>query len=863
MRRGGRRKSLRNLAILILCSLASLAQAQTSSGYSVPNSGTGLTVFIGSGTTTTTAASIVTWAGGLVNVTANAATYIYVDSTGHVTTSTNTTGLTKPSVCDSGFASQSFPIAKVTANFFQVQTVIDCRTTFNLAGAGTGAITSVFGRTGAITATAGDYTWDQIGAGSNLLSQTMGSGGNFSPLNIGQVAGSQMWLAPGLSSPTVTNANGGSWLSGHTAQIAYTFVSASGQTLASVINSNSVQNFGACTNNCILTITAPTIPSGYTGYTAYMCDSSSGPCTLPVQVPSCINITTNCSVSAPVTSGTAMPTINAAWVQPPNVQSGTVVQGAIPSGFFPRDDGKYYPFLMVDWNPNDNDGFNAGNGTPMITNQLFMNDNSGTIPVGNQTQAFKNAFFSITHTFGVQTVANNQDRTIGCLLQNPAGDSTTRFGGSCIQAETDIQGTGGFNGSPDGEVAAGSFQGSDAHTNTAASVPALGIHAVRAQQFIAANAGSWNSCAGVPCVTGLQAFLTDLSTSSPGTNAVAAILARAWNAATAGVNRQGYGIYLQSPTSSGRFSSNYGLYVEPWTNGSTNRADRSFFFDGSSATYTKGVIAPTLYVGGGMVSGHPVFAQNWLDTSGTASIGIVGSPQVTGSISTAQIGTVTNVTDFSCNVTGGSGTSYTYTVVGVDGNGQTTAGTSTCVVSAAATLNVSNTVTLSLKGSANFGNGYVRYDVYRTASSGTPNTTGFIGTIPCNIVDIENFINNGATLCSLTDNGLAASGTTPAVNTTGGITDAADLTFTTGKGQHINTQAAANDISGTVGVASSTTASVSFTRNYTATPVCVLTPQTTGLTSWYLSAISSSGFTVTVAPSGTYTFGYLCAGNPN
>lgn len=92
---------------------------------------------------------------------------------------------------------------------------------------------------------------------------------------------------------------------------------------------------------------------------------------------------------------------------------------------------------------------------------------------------------------------------------------------------------------------------------------------------------------------------------------------------------------------------------------------------------------------------------------------------------------------------------------------------------------------------------------------------------------------------------------------------AGDIAFVGGKGQHIDTQAAANDISGTLATSSSTTASVTFTTNYAATPACVLTPRTTGLTSWYLSATSVSGFTVTVAPSGTYTFAYICFGNPN
>lgn len=109
-----------------------------------------------------------------------------------------------------------------------------------------------------------------------------------------------------------------------------------------------------------------------------------------------------------------------------------------------------------------------------------------------------------------------------------------------------------------------------------------------------------------------------------------------------------------------------------------------------------------------------------------------------------------------------------------------------------------------------------------------------------------------------------------AVSYQGDPTDALDiggatgnLYFRGGKGQHIKTQAANNDIVGTVSVSSSTTASVSFTTSYTAAPVCVLTPQTAGLTSWYLSAISATGFTVTVAPSGSYTFGYHCIGNPN
>ncbi len=110
---------------------------------------------------------------------------------------------------------------------------------------------------------------------------------------------------------------------------------------------------------------------------------------------------------------------------------------------------------------------------------------------------------------------------------------------------------------------------------------------------------------------------------------------------------------------------------------------------------------------------------------------------------------------------------------------------------------------------------------------------------------------------------LPGTATTTDCETGGLLQNIGNIGFSGGKGQHFVTQAANNDHAGTVATSSSTKASLSFTTNYTSAPVCVLTPQTAGLTSWYLSAISTNGFTVTVAPSGTYTFGYICVGNPN
>ena len=110
---------------------------------------------------------------------------------------------------------------------------------------------------------------------------------------------------------------------------------------------------------------------------------------------------------------------------------------------------------------------------------------------------------------------------------------------------------------------------------------------------------------------------------------------------------------------------------------------------------------------------------------------------------------------------------------------------------------------------------------------------------------------------------LPGTATTTDCETGGLLQNIGNIGFSGGKGQHFVTQAANNDHAGTIATSSSTKASLRFTTNYTSAPVCVLTPQTTGLTSWYLSAISTNGFTVTVAPSGTYTFGYICVGNPN
>jgi hypothetical protein len=66
---------------------------------------------------------------------------------------------------------------------------------------------------------------------------------------------------------------------------------------------------------------------------------------------------------------------------------------------------------------------------------------------------------------------------------------------------------------------------------------------------------------------------------------------------------------------------------------------------------------------------------------------------------------------------------------------------------------------------------------------------------------------------------------------------------------------------GTLTETGGTTVSVIYTTAYTSTPIVVVTP-TSNAGAFYISASSTTGFTVTYASSGTQTFNYNVIGNP-
>lgn len=113
---------------------------------------------------------------------------------------------------------------------------------------------------------------------------------------------------------------------------------------------------------------------------------------------------------------------------------------------------------------------------------------------------------------------------------------------------------------------------------------------------------------------------------------------------------------------------------------------------------------------------------------------------------------VANPTLTSVTPTGGSATSWTYKIVGVDANGGTTAASAgVSTATGAATLDATHYNTLAWTDPANA----VSILVYRTAAGGTPNSTGLIGTVAAGV---QTFRDDGKT---------GDSSTAPAANTTG------------------------------------------------------------------------------------------------
>ena len=127
-----------------------------------------------------------------------------------------------------------------------------------------------------------------------------------------------------------------------------------------------------------------------------------------------------------------------------------------------------------------------------------------------------------------------------------------------------------------------------------------------------------------------------------------------------------------------------------------------------------------------------------------------------GSLSASQLPTPAAPTLATAGTAGS--TSYTYAISALDGSGETLPSTGTTIATGNATLTGTNYNTISWTQVG----GAVQYKIYRTASAGTPATTGLIGTVSANIFTFN-------------DTGIAASGATAVSNTTGNATVAGQI----------------------------------------------------------------------------------------
>jgi hypothetical protein len=151
-----------------------------------------------------------------------------------------------------------------------------------------------------------------------------------------------------------------------------------------------------------------------------------------------------------------------------------------------------------------------------------------------------------------------------------------------------------------------------------------------------------------------------------------------------------------------------------------------------------------------------------IGNNNVAALNANASLKVTGSI-TGVAGSMAQPSSIVCS---GGASTYSYALVGVDGNGGQVAGTAansgaTCTNP----LSGGNPATINIPLNSTTEQQYqqfVRIDVYRTAG---PMATGKIGSLTCTTPTGS----IGPTCSAFSDTGLAASGTLPSINDTGSV----------------------------------------------------------------------------------------------
>lgn len=605
-------------------------------------------------------------------------------------------------------------------------------------------------------------TWSLVGGGgstpafSGITSGTntsaamvVGSGASLSLSGTGQIMSNSSWVAdsmPGVPVLTCSNA-GGSIVNNHTIYVRITFTTSLGESLAGPESSiaTTTPNCGTLANTNTITVTAPTLPSGVLSYTVYSSDNTALAEKKQTASSNCVNLGSgvNCVITVGG-AGSSVPSTNTAWL---NAPSGTVNTrcplGSAVNSWTQNASGSWDEFSAIDAQT-VTPPLVAGHQTFCFA-PLYFND-SGTAPFGG----VKNAAFSIFHVPG----ATGDGTASGSTFISPAFgfiyNNTTSPSGSAameqhlgIYGEVDL-GNNSTSCSPvGGESCASAIRGvfSDVRTSGTLSVgqPISGVTGVSFRNnAISAPVGSCQ-----PCYTGVRGEFYNLN---------AANLASVYNAGVLGEISDGaaapagiaWSFYANMIT---RFSSqNGGLYISSAFSNANDYAIRS---DATAKSHFSGDMnLQTVSAGGG---GLPV----------TGGITLLSGLQSNQLANTAPAGISV------INVGSAGSTAYTYKVYAKDPTGagvpiNTTLNTAT----GNATLNGTNFNRVTFNNANFCALGITSFDVYRTASSGTPSTTGKIGNFA--ITDCTGFF---GVQQKFDDTGLSADGNAfPAGNTSGGVT---------------------------------------------------------------------------------------------
>ncbi len=633
-----------------------------------------------------------------------------------------------------------------------IRTVTSLPATCNggTAGISSDTVVLVSGGTGVQYTCTAPNTWTATGSGlpsafsaitaaTNTAALTEGTGGSIAPTGVGQVDASTLLWTIGAPAPSFTMAlTGGSFISGHAEAIRLTLITAAGQTLAGAeISLSNSTNGCAGGTTCTVTVTAPTVTcgalpcGGYVGYSVYNTDCGSVPCTGgELLVAGCSNITTNCTFGT-AGAGAALPTTNTAFFQPSPLGTNVCSPATDPQLFIQDVSGSWFPYAGVD-------SVNTAANPPSPYNKIsicrpiWIND-GGVDPPGG-----RNALALIYHLQNGVTVSSaNQDRGMFVYTLNALTDSSAHYGVEGIQVENDFNGTATITGSPDGEVAAGSFQ--LAQNNTAAYSSQAGTQAVRASMFREAGAvGDSQSNNGV------NAQFVNISSVNGGGiqgNSVLATCQNAIGSQIAGVQCNGFKFtWSANPNTFG--NGLVGIYFKPlgaYTPGANDFLIRTDTF--------------------GMPSNlnGPLTISQLINNLSTSTFPITGSVVVTPSITVSQASTGSLPGSGSCS---GGASSYSYNFVGVDNNGgQVVGATITGATACTNPLTGGNPATITATMTSAQIEQFVRIDVYRAAG---PMGLGKVGSLTC-----QASTPGGATCASFSDTGLVASGTLPTINTTG------------------------------------------------------------------------------------------------